>query len=203
MAGIDTEINNIQNAIYGKDVRNSIVNALLACYSDVNNPTLLTTGIESILTQMVASGRISMALLDDLGLLTETPTTNLFDFATIEPGRLNTSTGAVDSSASGYFVSDYIPVTASTAYYFANTDRRVLYNSSKVFSSNISNASTYTPAADGYIRISFTTANRKTAKVNAGSNQTYRPGRSAIDYNLRDAMTLTTAQKNALKALLN
>ena len=39
MGNIQNELNNIKNAIYGKDVRNSIHNAIKTCYDDasVNN----------------------------------------------------------------------------------------------------------------------------------------------------------------------
>ena len=184
MSSIATLLANILNSRYGEDVRGSIHDAIEQCYSDVNNPTLLTTGIEGIIDNMVLNGRISGAIVEDLGLLTE-GTSNLFDFTTITAGRVNTSTGAIDT-ASGYWTSDWIPVTSGKTYYFANTDRRVFYNSSKAYSSNISSSSSWTASANGYIRISVTTANRKTAKVNVDSSKPYRPGRSAIDYNLRD-----------------
>lgn len=216
MSAISTYLANILSKRKGEEVRGSIHDAIEQCYRDVTNPTLLTDGIEEILEDMVDNGRISLAITEDLGMITE-GTSNLFDFTLITAGRLNTSTGAVDT-ATGYWVSDYIPVEAGVTYYFTGTDRRVAYNSSKAYSANISSATSWTASADGYIRISVTTANRKTAKVNAGSNKPYRPGRSAVDFNLRDDVYrkgeidtmlgnidvgLTSEQKAALIALLN
>lgn len=216
MSTISTILSTLRSAVWAIDVRDEIANAIEQCYKDVNSPSLVTDGIEEVIGDMVDNGRISGAIVEDLGLITE-GTTNLFDFTLITAGRLNTSTGAVDT-ATGYWVSDYIPVEAGVTYYFTGTDRRVAYNSSKAYSANISSATSWTASADGYIRISVTTANRKTAKVNAGSNKPYRPGRSAVDFNLRDDVYrkgeidtmlgnidvgLTSEQKAALIALLN
>lgn len=215
MSAISTYLEYIRSKIYAKDVRTAIVNAISQCYNDVNNPTLLTDGIESILEDMIDNGRISLAIMDDLGLITE-GTNNLFDFSTVKAGRLNTSTGEI-TETSGYWVSDYISVENGKTYYFANTDRRVAYNSSKAYSANIS-GTTWTASANGYVRVSVTSANRKTAKINEGSSKTYRPGRAPVDYNLRDDVyrkaeidtmlgnidvSLTSEQKAALIALLN
>lgn len=197
MSTIQTLLANILAKRKGEEVRGSIHDAIAQCYSDVNNPTLLTDGIEGILDVMVSNGRISGAIVEDLGLITE-GTSNLFDFTTITAGRLNTSTGAVDT-ASGYWVSDYIPVESGKKYYFTNTDRRVAYTTSKAYSSSISSASSWTAPSDGYIRISVTTANRKTAKVNEGENKEYRPGRAAVDFNLRDDVY----RKNEVNALID
>ncbi len=215
MSSIQTYLDYIATKIWARDVRTAIVNAIQQCYNDVNSPTLLTEGIEGILEDMVDNGRISLAIMDDLGLITE-GTNNLFDFSTVEAGRLNTSTGEI-TETSGYWVSDYIPVESGKTYYFANTDRRVAYTSSKAYSANIS-GTTWTASADGYVRVSVTSANRKTAKINEGSSKAYRPGRAPVDYNLRDDVYrkaeidtmlgnidvgLTSEQKAALIALLN
>lgn len=183
MSSISTYLEYIQTKKWASEVRTAIVNAISQCYSDVSNPTLLTEGIESILGDMVDNGRISLAIMNDLGLITER-TDNLFDFSTVEAGRLNTSTGEI-TETSGYWVSDYIPVENGKTYYFANTDRRVAYNSSEIYSANIS-GTMWTASENGYIRVSVTSANRKTAKINEGSNKAYRPGRAPIDYNLRN-----------------
>lgn len=215
MSSIQTYLDYIATKIWARDVRTAIINAIQQCYNDVNSPTLLTEGIEGILEDMVDNGRISLAIMDDLGLITE-GTNNLFDFSTVEAGRLNTSTGEI-TETSGYWVSDYIPVENGKTYYFANTDRRVAYNSSQAYSANIS-GTTWTAQADGYVRVSVTSSNRKTAKINEGSSKTYRPGRAPVDYNLRDDVYrkaeidtmlgnidvgLTAEQKAALIALLN
>lgn len=183
MSTISTILSTLRSAVWAIDVRDEIANAIEQCYKDVNSPSLVTDGIEEVIGDMVDNGRISGAIVEDLGLITE-GTSNLFDFTTVTAGRLNTSTGEV-GEASGYWTSDFIPVENGKTYYFANTDRRVAYNSSKAYSANIS-GTTWTASADGYIRVSVTSANRKTAKINEGSAKDYRPGRSPIDFNLRD-----------------
>lgn len=183
MSTISTILSTLRSAVWAIDVRDEIANAIEQCYKDVNSPSLVTDGIEEVIGDMVDNGRISGAIVEDLGLITE-GTSNLFDFTTVTAGRLNTSTGEV-GEASGYWTSDFIPVENGKTYYFANTDRRVAYSSSKAYSANIS-GTTWTASADGYIRVSVTSANRKTAKINEGSAKDYRPGRSPIDFNLRD-----------------
>lgn len=183
MSTISTILSTLRSAVWAIDVRDEIANAIEQCYKDVNSPSLVTDGIEEVIGDMVDNGRISGAIVEDLGLITE-GTSNLFDFTTVTAGRLNTSTGEV-GEASGYWTSDYIAVESGKTYYFANTDRRVAYNSSKAYSANIS-GTTWTASANGYVRVSVTSANRKTAKINEGSAKDYRPGRSPIDFNLRD-----------------
>ena len=56
MSAIDGYISNIQNAVYGEQVRSSIVNALLQCYSDVNNPSLQTEAFTAALNAAYAGG---------------------------------------------------------------------------------------------------------------------------------------------------
>lgn len=216
MPSISSLLEYIQSSIYGSQVRSSIVSAIQQCYEDVNNPTLLTTGINSIITNKVADGTISSQIIADIGVLTE-PTDNLFDFSKVSQGLLNTASGTIDTSNTNYWTSDYIAVTAGNTYYFTNTYARVFYNTSKAYSSNVGQTS-FTPASNGYIRCSVTNANRMTAMVKETSGGAYIPGRSAIDYNLRantynkgqvDALiagvdvSLTTEQKAALIALLD
>lgn len=56
MSAISGYINQIQNAVYGEQVRSSIVNALLACYSDVNSPSLQTAAFSAALNEAYAGG---------------------------------------------------------------------------------------------------------------------------------------------------
>lgn len=215
MPSISSLLEYIQSSIYGSQVRSSIVAAIQQCYEDVNNPTLLTTGISNIISSKIADGTISGRIITDIGVLTE-PTDNLFDFSKVSQGLLNTASGTIDTSNTNYWTSDYIPVTAGTTYYFTNTYARVFYNTSKVYSSNVGQAS-FTPASNGYIRCSVTNAKRMTAMVKETSGGTYIPGRSAIDYNLRAStysknqvdnliagvdVSLTAAQKAELIGLL-
>lgn len=197
MSSIQTYLNSIMSAIYGEEVRSSIKSAIQQCYNDVNNPTLLTTGINSIITNKVADGTISGQIITDIGVLTE-PTDNLFDFSKVSKGLLNTASGTIDTSNANYWTSDYIPVTAGNTYYFTNTFARVFYNTSKVYSSNVGQAS-FTPSTNGYVRVSVTNANRMKAMVKETSGGTYIPGRSAIDYNLR-ANTYSKSQVDNLIA---
>lgn len=216
MPSISSLLAYIGDSIYGSQVRSSIVAAIQQCYEDVNNPTLLTTGINSIISSKVADGTISDRIITDIGVLTE-PTDNLFDFSNVTQGLLNTSSGTVDTTNTNYWTSTYIPVTAGNTYYFTNTFARVFYNSSKTTATNIGQSS-FTPSTDGYIRVSVTDANRMKAMIKETSGGTYIPGRSAIDYNLRantynkgqvDALlagvdvSLTSAQKSELIGLLD
>lgn len=215
MPSISSLLAYIEDSIYGSQVRSSIVAAIQQCYEDVNNPTLLTTGINSIISSKVADGTISDRIITDIGVLTE-PTDNLFDFSKVTQGLLNTANGTIGTNAD-YWTSDYIPVTAGNTYYFTNTFARVFYNTSKTTASNIGQSS-FTPSANGYVRVSVTDANRMTAMIKETSGGTYIPGRSAIDYNLRantynkgqvDALlagvdvSLTSAQKSELIGLLD
>lgn len=215
-SNISSLLNYISNSIYGSQVRSTIVEAIQQCYNDVNSPTLLTDGINTIISNKVADGTISGQIITDIGVLTE-PTDNLFDFSNVTRGLLNTSSGEVDTSNTNYWTSTYIPVTAGNTYYFTNTFARVYFNSSHTTATNIGQSS-FTPSADGYVRISVTNANRMKAMIKETSGNTYIPGRSAIDYNLRantynkgqvDALiagidiSLTSAQKAELIGLLD
>lgn len=221
-SAIEGYLANILSAVYGEQVRTSIHHAIQQCYSDVTSPSLLKDGIAEILTLNVSNGVIPGAVINDLGLITET-TANKFDFSAIEEGYLNSSTGEVanaTSSNKNYWTSGFIPVTSGTTYYFKSLARKVMYNSSQEFSANIGdNATSYTPNANGYIRVSLLKTNRNVAAVYEGTNRsTYIPGRSAIDFVLRDDVYrkseidtmlgnidvgLTSEQKAALIALLN
>lgn len=215
MPSISSLLAYIGDSIYGSQVRSSIIAAIQQCYDDVNNPTLLTTGINTIISNKIADGTISDRIITDIGVLTE-PTDNLFDFSKVSQGLLNTASGTIDTSNTNYWTSDYVAVTAGNTYYFTNTYARVFYDTSKVYSSNVGAAS-FTPASNGYIRCSVTNANRMKAMVKETSGGAYIPGRSAIDYNLRANtysrsqvdnliagvdVSLTTAQKEELIGLL-
>lgn len=84
---------------------------------------------------------------------------NLFDKdAATENAYLDVNDGSV-VSATGYAVSDYIPVYNGQPVYIPATSsvRRWFYNSSKVATTylNTSNNQTFYPAEDGYIRVSI------------------------------------------------
>ena len=70
MSAIDGYISNIQNAVYGEQVRSSIVNALLQCYSDVNNPSLQTEAF-------TAAGALILIRIHVMGMLNPVRACNL------------------------------------------------------------------------------------------------------------------------------
>lgn len=56
MSAISQYITQIQNAVYGEQVRSAIVNALQACYSDVENPDLQSAAFLTAINTAYASG---------------------------------------------------------------------------------------------------------------------------------------------------
>lgn len=185
MSAISTYLEYIRSKIYAKDVRTAIVNAISQCYNDVNNPTLLTDGIYTIIQNFINDGTIGEAMLEATGYLTES-TRNLFDFGNVVTGRINTNTGEIDTTATGYRTSKLIPVTKDTVYIFVNSDRRVFFNSSSQYSSNIS-ATTWTATANGFVRVSCALSSMKTCAMYADYREyQYIPGRTPIDIIARD-----------------
>ena len=182
MSAISEYLEAFRTAEYGEDVRAALIGAITECYENVNSPALLMTGISAIIANLVANGTIEGAVLDAIGMITE-PTNNLFDAFHLSSGLLSTTGTLTDDD--DYVTTAYIPVISGKTYYFTDVYRRVFYNSSKVFSSYADNPSTFTPSANGYIRVSAELADRDTAKINEGSSKDYQPGRTAIDYVLR------------------
>lgn len=220
MSNIETYINQFKSATFGEDVRDTIVNLARQMYNDVTSPTLTLDGFRTILNEMAASGALPDSLMSYLGVLTE-DTSNKFNLLTTVVGRLNTTTGEINTEATTYVTSDWIPVTAGDLLYFDNCSDKVFYNTSKTRQAAItaSGSTAYTvPSGGGYVRASCTTGNRNVAKINVGTRVVYRPGRTAVDYNLRDDVyrkaevdaliadfdiSLTAEQKAALIALLD
>lgn len=56
MSAISGYINTIQNAVYGEQVRSAIVSALLACYSDVENPDLQSAAFQTAIEAAYQDG---------------------------------------------------------------------------------------------------------------------------------------------------
>lgn len=209
----------ILNAMYGSEVRDAIYQTISMCYSDVNNVTLREDAFATAITNAVLTGEVGDSVMACLNILTEA-TSNKFNLLTSVVGRLNTSTGEVDTATTG-FTTDWIAVSEGDLVYFDSCSEKVFYNTSKVKQAAISQsgATAYTvPSGGGYIRASCTNANRGVAKINVGTRVSYVPGRSAVDHNLRsityskteiDTMignidiSLTTEQKAALIALLD
>lgn len=70
MSAIDGYIQQIQTAVYGEQVRSSIVNALLACYSDVTNPSLQTEAFEAALNAAYAGGILDIQTVTQMSAMT-------------------------------------------------------------------------------------------------------------------------------------
>ena len=210
-SAISGYITQIQNAIYGEQVRGAIINAITRCYDDVNSPTLTQEAFTSILSDMATNGSLADAVLSYYGFFTE-ETTNKFNLAKSSFGKvLNTTTGELRDNAN-YFTSDWIPVNEGDLVFFDNCSVKVFYNANKQFvefiTSYISGQSPYTvPSGGGYIRASAVNANRNTVKINIGERVAYVPGISSADYNFREnvnnLITLSAEEKAALIALLN
>ena len=207
-SAISGYITQIQNAIYGEQVRSAIINAITRCYNDVNAPTLTREAFTSILSEMASNGSLPDSVMKYLGILTE-PTTNKFNLLTTTVGRLNTSTGDVTTTSTSYITTDWIPVSEGDLLFFDNCSDKVFYDSSKQYVSGISvnGVTSYTVPSNGYIRASCNVSYRGSAKINIGERVAYRPGRSTVDYNLRDnvsnLITLSAEEKAALIGLLN
>lgn len=56
MSAISGYINTIQNAVYGEQVRTAIINALEACYSDVESPSLQTAAFQTAIENAYQNG---------------------------------------------------------------------------------------------------------------------------------------------------
>lgn len=69
-SAIDGYIQQIQTAVYGEQVRSSIVNALLACYSDVTNPSLQTEAFEAALNAAYAGGILDIQTVTQMSAMT-------------------------------------------------------------------------------------------------------------------------------------
>lgn len=101
---------------------------------------------------------------------------NLFDKSKAQSGKyINRTTGAV-ASASGYYASDYIPVSENglyiTNFYEGGTAiGAAVYNTSKAFVRRLSSASYTYVEGDGYIRFSIRgSSNLDAAQVEEGDS---------------------------------
>ena len=65
MSNIGTYLNNILKAVYGKEVRQSIHDAISQCYDDVNNPDLNTGAFEKAVQNKIDSGEMAALALAD------------------------------------------------------------------------------------------------------------------------------------------
>jgi len=98
--------------------------------------------------------------------------TNLFDKSTITSGKyVHSASGNLIDNAT-YFASDFIPVSANTAYTSTSFVFAAFYNSAKSFISGLgsgSGATQTTPALTAYMKVSGLLTAINTYQVNAGS----------------------------------
>lgn len=67
---IATYLSQILSAVYGKDVRQSIHDAISQCYADVNNPTLINGALVNAVQDKIDDGTIASLMVED-GSITE------------------------------------------------------------------------------------------------------------------------------------
>lgn len=70
MSAISGFINQIQNAVYGEQVRTAIVNALLACYSDVENPDLQSAAFQTAIENAYEDGILDITTVTSFNDMT-------------------------------------------------------------------------------------------------------------------------------------
>lgn len=65
MADIQNHLNKILTAIYGKDVRQSIHDAIRQCYADVSSPKLNTSAFYDAVQQAITDGTLATIVIAD------------------------------------------------------------------------------------------------------------------------------------------
>lgn len=70
MSAISGYISTIQNAVYGEQVRTAIVNALLACYSDVENPDLQSAAFQTAIENAYEDGILDITTVTSFNSMT-------------------------------------------------------------------------------------------------------------------------------------
>lgn len=71
MTNIENYLNQILSAVYGKDVRQSIHDAIKQCYDDVSNPTLNTEALKMAIQEKIDEGAMTNLILGDGDVSTE------------------------------------------------------------------------------------------------------------------------------------
>ena len=71
MATIQDYLNNILKAVYGKDVRQSIHDAIKQCYEDVTSPELNIEAFETAVQNKIDSGELAAMTLADKSVTSE------------------------------------------------------------------------------------------------------------------------------------
>lgn len=70
MSAISGYISTIQNAVYGEQVRTAIINALLACYSDVENPDLQSAAFQTAIKNAYEDGILDITTVTSFNNMT-------------------------------------------------------------------------------------------------------------------------------------
>lgn len=194
---VEQWINAIKTAIYGEDVRESIWQAISACYKDVHDRELITDGINTVLKELIAEGLVSDDILETVGVLTE-KTENLFDATKIITGRLQEVNGLINTSSSyaKYRTSEPIQVFQNKVYFISGTSDRCFYDSgnnyqraTKPTAVDSRTGAGWTAPSNGFIRVSVHVDNLTTASIYVDERRsTYIAGRTAVDAKLRDSV---------------
>lgn len=111
-------------------------------------------------------------------------TKNLFDKTQATRGKLLSRDTGEPINSPSYFVSDFIPVVAGKTYWLtgANYYYSALYNTSKVYVSNLPNSPHWNITSNGYIRTSGLLTNLDNMQVEEGDSATeYTPYLTAKD----------------------
>lgn len=137
MSAISGFINTIRNAVYGEQVRGAIVNALLACYSDVENPDLQSAAFQAAIEAAYQDG-----ILDIIEVTQVSQMTN----ENIIYRYMGTQAGYMANTLYYHNGTAWVPLgsgvlTASTVAGMTNTDAIYKYTGSE--SGYLSNALYY------------------------------------------------------------
>jgi len=139
----------------------------------------------SVTSVKIAAGNVVTASIADDAVTTDkadflTVAKNLFDVndsAIVDGSFMSHSNGAVTSNAT-YFISHFIPVTASTAYFVksASNDARFItfFNSSQaVVSGGVENATSFTTSSStAFVKFTGYASSKATYQFELGSSQT-------------------------------
>ena len=69
-SAISGYINTIRSAVYGEQVRTAIINALEACYSDVENPDLQSAAFQTAIEAAYADGILDIQTVTQISAMT-------------------------------------------------------------------------------------------------------------------------------------
>lgn len=127
MSAISGYINQIQNAVHGEQVRSSIVNALLACYSDVENPDLQSAAFQAAIEAAYQDGILNIIEVTQVSQMTN---------ENIIYRYMGTQAGYMANTLYYHNGTAWVPLgsgvlTASTAAQMTNTDAIYKYTGSE------------------------------------------------------------------------